>query len=165
MIEKVLDGKKVWIVIIERRWSRLSWIRFGEEGVKILLNCDELFRAEAVKNNEGLAWSEKGRKYSLRMRKNERGRFLLCSVLDLDGKRHSLFFPEGDDLVNGWNLLGKALQELDHKEDRGNRGKAEETHLNGMENIQKGRTAPNITRNFLNSGERRQSGWTLKSKA
>ena len=143
----------------------MSWIRFGEEGVKILLNCVELFRAEAVKNNEGLAWSEKGRKYSLRMRKNERGRFLLCSVLDLDGERHSLFFPEGDDLVNGWNLLGKALQELDHKEDRGNRGKAEETHLNGMENIQKGRTAPNITRNFLNSGERRQSGWTLESKA
>ena len=156
VIEKVLDGKKVWIVITERRWSRVSWIRFGEEGAKILLKCVELLRTEAVKHNEGLAWSEKGRKYSLRMRKNESGRFLLCSALDLDGKRHSLFFPEGDDLVNGWKMLGKALQDLGQKEDRGNRGKAVETHLNGMENIQKGRTAPNIIRNFLNPGENRK---------
>ena len=155
-IEEVGDGKKVMVVITERRWGRMSWIRFGEEGAKILLKCVELLRAEAVKNTEGLVWCEKGRRYSMKLRKNERGRVLLCSVIDLDGKRHSLFFPEGDDLVNGWNMLEKALQELGHKEDRGDRGKVGKTHPNGKENIQKGRLVPDIIRKFLSPGERRK---------
>ena len=164
-IEKAGDGKKVMVVITERRWRRLSWIRFREEGVKSLLNCVELFRAETVKNNEGLVWCEKGRKYSLKMRKNERGRFLICAVLDEDGKRHSLVFPEGDDLVNGWNMLEKALQELGHKEEMGERGKGRVTQLTGMEHIQKESTEPDITRKFLNPGASREKTiWVDTSK-
>ena len=90
------------------------------------------------------------------MRKNEHGRVLLCSVIDLDEKRHNLFFPEGNDLVNGWNMLGKALQELGHKEDRGDRGKVGKTYPNGKEEIQKGRVAPDIPRKFSCPGRRRQ---------
>ena len=155
-IEEVGAGKKVMVVITERRWGKMSWIRFGEEGAKFLLKCMELLRAEAVKNTEGLVWCEKGRRYSMKMRKNEHGPVLLCSVTDLDGKRHSLFFLEGNDLVNRWNMLEKALQELGHKEDRGDRGKAGKTHHNGKEEIQKGRVVPDITRKFSSPGRRRQ---------
>ena len=154
-IEEVGDGKKVMVVITERRRGKMSWIRFGEEGAKILLKRVELLRAEAVKNTEGLVWCEKGRRYIMKMRKNEHGRALLCSVTDLDGKRHRLIFPEGNDLVNGWNMLEKALQELGHKEDRGDRGKVGKTHPNGKEEIQKGRVVPDITRNFSSPGESR----------
>ena len=112
--------------------------------------------AEAVKNSEGLVWCEKGRRYSMKMRKNEHGRVILVSVTDLDGKRHSLFFSEGNDLVNGWNMLEKALQELGHKEVRGDRGKVGKTHPNGKEEIQKGRVVPDILRKFLSPGRRRQ---------
>ena len=155
-IEEVGDGKRVMVVITERRWGKTSWIRFGEEGAKILLKCVELLRAEAGKNTEGLVWCEKGRRYSMKMRKNEHGRVLLCSVTDLDGKRHSLFFPEGEDLVNGWNMLEKALQELGYKEDRGERGKEGKTHTNCKKEIQKGRLVPDLTRKFSSPGERRE---------
>ena len=56
-----------------------------------------------------------GRRYSLESKKNAAGRFILCSVADEDGKRHCLFFPEGNGLVNGWTLLGEALQDMGFK--------------------------------------------------
>ena len=90
-------------------------------------------RAEADKNSEGWVWCEKGRRYNQKMRKNEHGRVLLCSVTDLDGKRHSLFFPEGNELVNGWNMLEKALREIGHKEDRGDRGRIGKTYPSGKQ--------------------------------
>ena len=90
------------------------------------------------------------------MRKNEHGRVLTYSVTDLDGKRHSLFFPEGNDMVNRWNMLEKALQEVGHKEDRGDGGKVGKINSNGKEEIQKGRVAPDIPRKFLCPGRRRQ---------
>ena len=67
-------------------------------------------RKEADKNNEGLEWRENGRRYNLELRKNDHGRFIFCSIIDLDGKRHRLFFLEGNDLINGWTLLEEALQ-------------------------------------------------------
>ena len=36
-IEEVGVGKKARVLITERQWGRMSWIRFGEEGAKILL--------------------------------------------------------------------------------------------------------------------------------
>ena len=155
-IEEVGVGKKAMVIITERRWGRMSWIRFGEEGAKILLKSMDSLRAEADKNTEGLVWCEKGRRYNLKMRKNEHGRVLLCSVTDLDGKRHSLLFPEGNDLVNGWTMLEKALQDLGHKEDRGDRGKVGKTYPSGKEDIQKGRVVSDIPRKFTSPGRRRQ---------
>ena len=55
----------------------------------------------------------------MKLRKNERGRFILCSVADLDGKWHGLSFLEGNGLINGWSLLVEALQVLGMKEDIG----------------------------------------------
>ena len=34
----------------------------------------------------------------------ENGRFIIWSVADVDGKRHRLFFPEGNGRINGWTL-------------------------------------------------------------
>ena len=138
-IEEVGVVKKAMVIITERRWGRMSWIRFGEEGENILLKSVESLRAEADKNIEGLVWCKNGRRYSLEMRTNEQGRFLICSVIDLDGKRHGLLFPEGNGLINGWTILEKALQALGQKESRGDRGKAEKTHSSGKEDLQKGR--------------------------
>ena len=55
----------------------------------------------------------------MKLRKNEGGRFILCSVADLDGKWHVLSFPEGNGLINGWSLLVEALQALGTMEDKG----------------------------------------------
>ena len=40
------------------------------------------------------------------------GCFLLCPVIDGDGKRHRLFFPKGRGLIKGWKLLGEKLKDL-----------------------------------------------------
>ena len=97
------------MIIIERRGGRSSWIRFGKEGINILFKGVESFRKEAGKNNTGLEWWENGRRYSLELRKNEGGWFLLYSVVDLDGRWHRLSFPEGNGLLNGWSMLEEAL--------------------------------------------------------
>ena len=96
-LKVVGEGRKVQVVITERRREGSSWIRFGEEGAKILLKGVESFRKEAWKNSEGLEWRENGRRYSLELRKNDGGHFILCSVADLDGKRHQLFFRKRSD--------------------------------------------------------------------
>ena len=57
-------------------------------------------------------WKENGRSFSLICKKNDVGCFVLCSVIDADGKRNCLFFPEGKGLLNGWSLLAEALQGL-----------------------------------------------------
>ena len=45
-------------------------------------------------------------------RSNEAGRFLLCSIHDLEAKRFCLIFPEGKGLSGGWNILAKKLREV-----------------------------------------------------
>ena len=122
----------------ERRRGRSSWIRFGEEGARILLKSVVSLTKEAYKDNEGLEWRENGRRYSLELRKNDHGRFILCSVTDLDGKRHRLLFPEGNGLINGWTLLEEALQATGYKEDKGEKRKSGKTSFLGKVEKQKG---------------------------
>ena len=43
-------------------------------------------------------------------KENDVGRFLLCLVTDANGKRHRLFFPEENGMLNGWTVLAKALK-------------------------------------------------------
>ena len=118
-IEEVGEGRKAKVFITERSRGRSSWIHFGK-GVKILIKDMENFASGgAGRNGEGLEWKENERRYRLKLRKNERGRFILCSVADLDGKWYGLSFPEGNGLRNGWPLLVEALQGLGMKEDTG----------------------------------------------
>ena len=137
-IEEAGFGKKAKVLITERRWGRMSWIRFGVEGARTLLKSVVSLRTEADKNIEGLRWYENGRRYSLELRKNDHGRFLLWSVIDLDGKRHRLLFPEGNGLVNGWNMLEEALQATGYLEDRGERRKLGKISPLGKAEKQKG---------------------------
>ena len=119
-IEEVGEGRKTKIFITERSRGRSSWIRFGKDGVKILIKGLETYASGgAGRIGEGTEWKENGRRYSLKLRKNERGRFILCSVADLDGKWYGLAFPEGNGLRNGWSQLAEALQDLAMKEDNG----------------------------------------------
>ena len=69
----------------------MLWIYFGKEGAKILLKSVVSFRVDADNNKKGVGWCENGRRYRLEMRKNEHGRFLICSATDLDGKRQTVF--------------------------------------------------------------------------
>ena len=52
-------------------------------------------------------WEEGGRKFRLDCYTNKAGRFLLCSVRDVEAKKFCLVFPEGKGLVGGWFLLAK----------------------------------------------------------
>ncbi|WKA01617.1 hypothetical protein VitviT2T_019888 [Vitis vinifera] len=45
-------------------------------------------------------------------RTNEAGRFILCSVRDLEAKRFCLIFPKGKGLSTGWNILAEKLREV-----------------------------------------------------
>ena len=129
------EGRKEQVIIIERRRGRSSWIRFREEGIRSLIKGVESFRREAGKISEGVEWWENGRRYSLESKENVAGRFIQCSVADKDGKRHRLFFPEGDGLINGWSLLGETLQDLVPKVSRGEkREAATSNHLGKLEN-------------------------------
>ena len=85
-----------------------------------------------------MEWRENGRRYSLELKKNNAGRFLLCLVADADGKRHRLFFPEGNGLINGWTLLVEALQDMGTKASRREKRKPDETILHSKVEIYKG---------------------------
>ena len=98
-------GRHSKVIITERRRGRVSWIPFGEEGAKTLLKGVESFINEVAAQRRGYEWKENGRRFSLVCKKNDVGCFILCSVIDADGKRHCLFFPEGKGLLNGWSLL------------------------------------------------------------
>ena len=153
-IEEVGEGNKAKVLITERRRGRNSWIRFGEEGTRTLLKS---VVKEANKNIKGLGWRENGRGYSLELRKNVHGRFLLCSVTDLDGKRNRLLFPKGNDLINGWTLLEEALQATGYKEDKGEKRKLAKTSSLGKTERQNGGLIPNNSSMEITShGKRRQ---------
>ena len=95
--------------------KRVSWIRFGEEGLKILLKGVNSYRREAALKRRVFEWKENGRSYRLDCRENAAGGFIFCSVMDVDGKRHRLFFPEGKGLIRGWALLAEVFHGLDFK--------------------------------------------------
>ena len=48
------DGRKKNVFIIERSMGRVSWIRFGEESLKILLKGVETYRRDAVSKKKFL---------------------------------------------------------------------------------------------------------------
>ena len=70
-------------------------------------NCKGEFGQRFVKS-----WEDGGRKFKLEFRANETDRFLLCSVVDSDTKRHCLVFPKGKGFLGGWALLAEKLHSL-----------------------------------------------------
>ena len=56
------EGRHSRVIITERSRGRVSWIRFGEEGAKILLKGVVTLINEAVARRRGYEWKENGRK-------------------------------------------------------------------------------------------------------
>ena len=67
-------------------------------------------------------WEEEGRKFQLERRVNGAGRYVLCSVVDVEAKIFCLVFPEGKGVIGGWAILVEKLRALGivtKKEDKG----------------------------------------------
>ena len=104
-------GGKLRGCIWERCKGITSWIKFGDASLSSLLAGVE----SCCRGRDDRSWSlvwEEGRKYKMERRSSEAGRFLLCSVRDLEAKRFCLIFPEGKGLSGGWNILVEKLREV-----------------------------------------------------
>ena len=89
------EGKKAKCFITERSRGIALWIRFGVEGMNKLLMGVEVCCRVFVLARRPLVWRENGRSFRLKSKENNAGRFLLCSVTNVEGKKHRLFFREG----------------------------------------------------------------------
>ena len=105
-------GRRQKYVITERSRGVVAWIRFGEEGVRTLLKGVEVCCNEKVPENWRQDWKEGKRVFKLECGSNKAGRFLQCMVRDGEGKKHSIFFPEGKGFVNGSSILAGKLKEV-----------------------------------------------------
>ncbi|RVW39325.1 hypothetical protein CK203_102511 [Vitis vinifera] len=98
--------------IWERSKGLSSWIRFGEKGLSLLLKGAEAWCRGESNSKLLKVWDEGARKFRLECCSNVAGRFLLCSVRDVERKKFCLVFLEGNGLVGGWFLLAKKLRAL-----------------------------------------------------
>ncbi|KAL6331982.1 hypothetical protein AAG906_020335 [Vitis piasezkii] len=109
-------------IIVERSRGFSSWIRFGVSSLRKLLECFEECCREEKKGRLVKVWEEEGRKFRLERRVNGAGRYVLCSVVDVEAKRFCLVFPEGKGVIGGWAILAEKLRALGivtKKEDKG----------------------------------------------
>ena len=87
---------------------------------KLLLGVEECFR-DFDPARRPFEWREKGRFFRLERKENIAGRFLLCSVIDDEGKKHKLVFPEGKGFLNGWTMLAEKIRGMGFETFRENR--------------------------------------------
>lgn len=99
-------------IIVERSRGFSSWIRFGDLSLRRLLDGIEECCREEKEGRFVKVWEDEERKYRLDKRVNGAGRFVLCSVLDLESKRFCLVFPEGKGLLGRWVTLAEKLRSL-----------------------------------------------------
>ena len=103
-------GGKLRGCIWERSKGITSWIRFGDVSLCRLLAGVEFCCRGRDEKGWSHAWEEEDRSYRLEKRLNEVGRFILCSVRDIEAKHFCLIFPERKGLFGGWNILVKKLR-------------------------------------------------------
>ena len=108
---EVVQGKRRE-TILERSKDFSSWIRFSENSLSLLLEGVEAWCRGESSSRRLKVWKEEGRKFRMRCRSNEAGRFLLCPVRDVEAKKFCLVLPKGNGLVGGWFLLAKKLRAL-----------------------------------------------------
>ena len=98
--------------IVERSRGFSSWIKFGVTSLrKFLEGLEECYREEK-KGRLVKAWEEEGRKFRVERRENGAGRYILCSVVDVETKRFCLVVPEGKGFLGGWAIFAEKLQDL-----------------------------------------------------
>ena len=98
--------------ITKRGRGFVEWIKFGAKSLSQLLEGVEDLCNIAERKKVSKTWLEGGRSFCLALRRNSAGRFLLCSVRSTEGRRFSLVFPEGREMVGGWVLLANKLRSL-----------------------------------------------------
>ena len=103
---------KVLGTVCKRSPNFSSWIHFSGKGFSFLLEGVETCCSLKVGERFKKAWMEGGRRYQLELRSNKAGRFLFCTVWDVEGKKFSLAFLEGRGVVGGWQLLVGKLRSL-----------------------------------------------------
>ncbi|RVW30380.1 Transposon TX1 uncharacterized 149 kDa protein [Vitis vinifera] len=69
-------------------------------------------RLEVDDQRWAFEWLEGNRKFRMERRLNKAGRFILCSVRDMEAKRYSIIFLEGKGQASGWNSLAVRLRGL-----------------------------------------------------
>ena len=113
-VELVIDegGGKLRGCIWEKCKGISSLIRFGDASLSSLLARVESCCRDRDDRSWSLVWEEEGRKYRMERCTNEAGRFILCSVRDLEAKRFCLIFLEEKGLSRGWNILAEKLREV-----------------------------------------------------
>lgn len=57
-------------------------------------------------------WIEIDKRYSLERKENGAGCFLLCVVIDVEGKNFLLVLAEGKGLCGGWIILVEKLRDV-----------------------------------------------------
>ncbi|RVW98565.1 hypothetical protein CK203_032250 [Vitis vinifera] len=107
---------KFWVAIESKTFE------VSIEEVKGKLKGFEECCREEKKGRLVKVWEEEGRKFRLERRVNGAGRYVLCSVVDVEAKRFCLVFPEGKGVIGGWAILAEKLRALGivtKKEDKG----------------------------------------------
>ena len=69
------------------------WIRFGEEGRRKFLARVEACCRDYPPAKKSFEWRENKITVRLECKENDAGRFLLCSVTDVEGKNTQVSFP------------------------------------------------------------------------
>ena len=107
-----VTGERPKGIIVERSKGYTSWIRFGSISLCCLLEGLEACCRGVLILGHVKSWEDGGRRYKLEIRENKAGRYILCSVVDLESKRFCLVFPEGKSVLGGWVLLAEKLRFL-----------------------------------------------------
>ncbi|RVW76004.1 hypothetical protein CK203_052807 [Vitis vinifera] len=81
--------------IWERSRGFESWIRFGEASLRCLLEGVETCCREVDDQRWAIEWLEGNRKFRMERRLNKAGRFILCSVRDMEAKDTALSSLKG----------------------------------------------------------------------
>ena len=109
------EGEKAKCFITERSRGIASWIQFGVEGMnKLLIGVEECCRV-FIPARRPFVWRENRSSFRPESKENNSGRFLLCSAIDVEGKKHRLVFSEGRGFLNGWALLAEKIKGLGFK--------------------------------------------------
>ena len=105
-------GGKLRGIILERCRGFFLWIRFGESSLRCLLEGVEVYCREESFGRGVRSWEEEERKFRLERCSNKAGRFILCSVRDVEAKRFCFVFSEGRGILGGWVKLAEKLCSL-----------------------------------------------------
>ncbi|RVW21964.1 hypothetical protein CK203_107760 [Vitis vinifera] len=98
--------------IVERKGGISSWVRIGPMSLGIVFECLNLSIEDRRMGRWAREWKENGRMYSLSRDYNRGGCFLRLGVVDLEGKRFSVYIPRGKGEKGGWASMADTLRSL-----------------------------------------------------